>query len=224
MRLWSNSYHMLVSSLPPLPVRLEGARPPISLERLQDRLRMLEPDDAAEMDRMLAVLKWSRQFEESEDAAVVKRYGELMRRITNPLVREVLTVGLDVRMVTTALRRRRRGMGPPTLGIGEFADHIRRHFNQVDFGLGYVYPHLNQLAPLFEQGGVLAVYEGMTEGVWRYLKRRADVYFFSFEAVVLYVARWHILAQRQQLQAERGRPIFEALVTEALGTYANVYS
>ena len=219
-----HSYHMLVSSLPLLPPRLEGGRPPISLERLQDRLRMLEPEDAEEMERMLAVTRWSRQFEESDDAAVVKRYGELMRRITNPLVREVLLVGMDVRMITTALRRRRRGMGPPPLGIGQFADQIRRHFNQLDFGLGHVYPRLNQLAPLVEQGDVLAVYEGLTEGLWRYLKRRADEYFFTFEAVVLYVARWSILAQRQQLQAERGRPIFEALVTEALGDYANVYS
>jgi hypothetical protein len=224
MRLWSNSYHMLVSSLPPLPARLEGARLPISPERLQNRLRMLEPEDAEEMERMLAVLHWGRQFEESDDAAVVKRYGELMQRITNPLVRDVLAVGMDVRMLTTALRRRRRGMGPPALGIGQYADHIRHHFTQLDFGLAYAYPGLNRLAPLLEHGDVLAVYEGMTEGLWRYLKRRADEYFFSFEAVVLYVARWNILAQRQQLQAERGRPIFEKLVTEALGTYANVYS
>src|SRR5579862_9918914 len=135
-----HSYHMLVSSLPPLPPRLEGARPPISLERLQNRLRMLEAEDAEEMEHMLAETRWSRQFEESDDAAVVKRYGELMNRITNPLVREVLLVGMDVRMITTALRRRRRGMGPPPLGIGQFADHIRRHFNQLDFGLAHVYP------------------------------------------------------------------------------------
>jgi hypothetical protein len=42
--------------------------------------------------------------------------------------------------------------------------------------------------------------------------------------VVLYVARWDIIRQWQDLQAERGRPIFEALVKEALGEYANVYA
>jgi hypothetical protein len=224
MNLWSNSYHMLIASLPPLPLRFDADRLPITLERLQDRLRMLEPEDAQEMRRMVEVLRWSRQFEESEDAAVVKRYGELMNVITNPLVREVLTVGMDVRMIATALRRRRRGMGPPPLGIGQWAEHIPRHFNQPDFGLGHVYPRLNELAPLFEQGDVLNLYRGLTAGLWRYLKQRADDYYFSFEAVVLYVARWNIISQWQQLRAERGRPIFEALVTEALGEYANIYS
>lgn len=224
MALWSNSYHMLISSLPPLPPRLDVGRLPISLERLQGRLRMLEPEDAQEMGRMVEILRWSRQFEESQDAAVVKRYGELMHEVTNPLIREVLTVVMDVRMITTALRRRRRGMGPPPLGIGQWADHIRRHFNESDFGLGHVYPRLNELALLFEQGDVLSLYHGLEAGLWRYLKQRADDYYFSFEAVVLYVARWSIMNQRQQLQAERGRPVFEALVTEALGQYANIYS
>jgi len=60
--------------------------------------------------------------------------------------------------------------------------------------------------------------------VWAYLRRRADDYYFSFEAVVLYVTRWNIIRQWQEQQAGRGREIFEALVTEALGEYANVYA
>ena len=38
---------MLVSSLPPLPVRFEVPRLPITIERLQGRLRMLEPAEIA---------------------------------------------------------------------------------------------------------------------------------------------------------------------------------
>ena len=58
---------------------------------------------------------------------------------------------------------------------------------------------------------------------WAYLKKRAEDYSFSFEAVVLYIARWDMIRRWQQLQAERGRAIFETLVTEALGEYANIY-
>jgi uncharacterized protein DUF2764 len=224
MTLWSNSYHMLVCSLPPLPVRLETARLPISLERLRDRLRMLEAEDAREIEQMFEVLRWSRQFEEAEDAAVVARFAELMRDIRNALIREVLMVLMDIRMITTALRRRRRGLGPPPCGFGHWFEHIRRHFTEPDFGLGHVYPQLAQLAPLLDQGDVLQLNRKLAEATWAYFRQRADDYTFSFEAVVLYVARWSLLAQWQQLQAERGRPIFEALVTEALGTYANVYA
>ena len=45
MKLFPNSYHQLISSLPPLPSRLDACGLPISQERLQDRLRMLEPED-----------------------------------------------------------------------------------------------------------------------------------------------------------------------------------
>jgi hypothetical protein len=224
MRLRANRYHMLVSSLPPLPTHFEVDRLPITLERLQDRLRMLEPEDVQEMGRMLEVMSWSQQFEEANDAAVVKRYEELMREITNPVVREVLTVGEDIRMITAALRRRRRGLGPPPVGMGRWFEQIRRNFNQPDFGLGRVLPRLAQFAPLLEQGDVLNLHRGLMGVLWADFKRRADDYYFSFEAVVLYVVRWSLVRQWQELQAERGRPIFEALVKEALGEYANVYA
>jgi len=114
----------------------------VTLERLHARLRMLEPEDAEEINRMLAVLRWSSQFVEARDTAVVRRYGELMQEITNPLVREVLAAGMDMRMVLSVLRRRRHGLGPPTVGFGRWFEHIRHHFNEPDFGLGRVLPWL----------------------------------------------------------------------------------
>jgi hypothetical protein len=217
-------YYMLICSLPPLPPRLEVEARPITLERLQNRIRMLEPRDAQELHRMYEILRWSRQFEEPDDAAVVKRYDELMQGVTNQLVREVLTTGMDVRMITAALRRRRRGLGPPTMGIGRWVEHIRHHFNQPDFGLGHVFPRMAEYERMLDQGDVLNLYRGLLEATWTYLKRRADDYYFSFEAVVLYVARWDILRQWQGLQAERGQSVFETLVTEALRDHANIYA
>ncbi len=220
----SNTYYMLISSLPALPPRLDVDRLPISLERLQGRLRMLEPQDAREIERMLDILAWSHQFQEADDAAVVKRYGELMQEIATPLVREVFAAAMDVRMVVAALRRRRHGLGPPTVGFGQWLEHIRRHFNQPDFRLGHVFPGIIRFEQLLEQGDVLNLYRHMLGATWTYLRKRAEDYHFSFEAVVLYIARWEVMRQWQQLQAERGRVVFEALVTEALGEYAKLYA
>jgi Protein of unknown function (DUF2764) len=222
----SNTYYMLISSLPALPPRLDVDRLPITLERLQARLRMLEPEDAQEIGRMLDILglAWSRQFVQADDAAVVKRYGELTQEVTNPLVREVFATAMDVRMVVAALRRRRLGLGPPAVGFGQWFEHIRRHFNQPDFRLGHVFPGIIRFEQLLEQGDMLNLYRHMLGATWTYLKKRAEDYVFSFEAVVLYIARWEIMRQWQQLQAERGRAVFEALVTEALGEYANLYA
>lgn len=225
MRLRSNSYHMLVSSLPALPPRFDVDRLPITLERLQARLRMLEPEDADEIARMQGVLRWAHQFEEPSDAAVVKRYGELMQAVRNPLVREILEYGMDVRMVGVALRCRRLGVSLPEVGLGQWVEHIRRHFNQPDFRLGRVFPWIPEAQRLLEQGDLLNLYRRYVLGApWAMFKKRAEDYTFSFEAVLLYIARWDIIRRWRQLEAERGREIFETLVTEALGEHANIYS
>ena len=71
---------MLISSLPALPPRFDVERLPITLERLQARLRMLEPEDAEEISRMLDDPQVEPQFAEPSDTAVVQRYGALMQR------------------------------------------------------------------------------------------------------------------------------------------------
>lgn len=223
MKLWSNSYYMLISSLPPLPQRFEVDRLPVSLERLRDRLRMLKPEDAREIELMIEILKWGQQFEETDDAAVVKRYGELMQKVTNRLVEEVLIAAMDGRMVMTALRRRRRGLGPAGVGIGQWSEHIRRNFNKPDLGLGHLFPQITELDELLAAGDLLTLQRSLMGVVWAYLKKRADEFYFSFEAVVLYVARWDLIRHWQELKAERGRVIFESLVKEALGSHANIY-
>lgn len=224
MKLVSNSYHMLISSLPPLPPRFDGERPLISIERLQGRLSMLEPDDAAEMNRLLDILRWIRQVAEVTDATFVKKFDELMQRITYPMVAEVAGFGMDLRTILTALRRRRHGLGPPVIAAGAWLGHIQRHFNQPDFGLGSVFPWIPQFDRLLQQGELMDLHRGITELKWTYWKNRADNYYFSFEAVVLYIARWDIIREWRQLQAERGRVTFERLVTEVLSPYANIYA
>ncbi len=224
MKLWPNSYHMLISSLPSLPARFDVDRLPISAERLKNRLRLLAPEDALEIDRLTEILRWGRQFEESNEAAVVKRYIELMDGITYPLLREMLTIMGDVRMIMTTLRRRRRGLGPAIVGIGQWCEHIRRNFNRPDLGLGHVFPWIPQVDAMLEAGDLLAITRHNIGSVWAYLRKRAEEFYFSFEAVVLYTSRWEIIRHWQDLKPERGRVIFETLIKEALGNHANIYS
>jgi Protein of unknown function (DUF2764) len=224
-RARSNSYPMLVASLPALPPRFEAERLPITLERLSTRLRMLEEEDAEEIDRLLNILAWSRQVVESSDEAVVKRYGDLTAQVTNPLVRDVIGADMDVRMILSALRRRRLGLGAPAVGYGQWFGHIRRHFNQPDFGLGAVFPWILSFAQLFERDDVLSLFRRILEETWAYARKRMqDFDPFSFEAIVLYIARWDVIRHWQQLKAERGRAVFETLVTEAMGQYAKLQS
>jgi hypothetical protein len=220
----SRSYYMLVSSLPALPPRFDAGRLPISLERLQGRLRMLEPDDAQEISEMLEILGWSRQYGEQSDTLVVKHYGELMKGVHHPLVREVLAAGMDVRMVLATLRRRRSGLGPPDIGFGQWFEQIRGHFRQPDLGLGRVFPWIIRVDQLLAQRDSLNLERQILGATWSYFTKRSDDDDFRFEAVVLYVVRWDIIHHWQELQVERGRKLFETLVTEVIGEHAKLYS
>jgi len=222
MRPWPRSYHMLVSSLPALPPQFDAGPLPISSERLQGRLRMLDPADAKEMERLLDVLDWSRTLPEKDDAAMVHRYGELLLRIGHPTLREIAAAFVDVQMILTALRRRRLGLGPPEVGVGRWLDHVRRHFAEPDLGLSRVFPHLAELLRLLEADDVLAFHRALLEATWKQLKARAADHYFSFEAVALYVARWELMRAWRERDAERGRAVFESLVSEAMGEYADL--
>lgn len=222
-RSWRR-YHMLVCSLPPLPTRFDAGRLPISEERLRDRLRMLDPEDAGEIRSLLEILAWSERFAETTDAGVMARYGELMERFSHPFIRDAAAAAVDARMIVTALRRRQRGLGPPTVGMGQWFEHIRRHFGEPDLGLAQAFPRLPELARLLEQRDALGFHRGLLAATWAYLRKRADEHYFDLEAVALYVARWKIMQHWQELEAGRGRAIFEALVDEALGEHADIYA
>ena len=78
---------------------------------------------------------------------------------------------------------------------------------------------------MLEHGDVLTLYRQALAVEWTYLRRRTQDYdTFSFEAVVLYIARWDIIRRWQQLQPERGRAVFESLVTEAMGEHAKLFA
>ena len=220
----SRRYYQLIGSLPALPTRFDAGRLPISRERLQNRLRMLHPDDAQEIRSFLDILAWGKKFADTTDAMVVKTYGELMGRIRYPLTREAAHATVDARMIVNALRRRRQGLGPPSIGIGQWYEHVRRHFEEPDFRLAHAFPRLPELRRLLEEGNAIGFHRGLIAASWDWLRKRANQYYFSFEAVMLYVARWELVDHWQQMEAERGRAIFESLVAEALGKYADAYA
>ncbi len=218
----SRRYPMLVCSLPALPSRLDGGRLPIGAERLQKRLRQLDERDAVEIRAFLDLLAWSERFAETSDAEVAQRYGERMRSLRHPLVREAAAAVVDVRMIVTALRHRRRGSGAPAVFIGRWADHLRRHFDDPDFRLAHAFPNLPALRRLLEEGDAIGFHRALLDASWQWLRKRAAAEDpFGFGAVALYVARWHLMHHWEQMEAERGRAIFESLVAEALGQHAD---
>lgn len=218
----SNSYYTLIASLPNLPPHFDVERQPISALRLRQRLTMLEPDDARILARWREFLIWERQPVDVTDEEVVQHCERILREFTHPLMRELADEMMDFRTILSALRRRRMGLGPPP-GVGSYTGHIARFWQQPQFNLGRRFPWIEVIAQLLDEDHPLKVQTAIFDLMWDHFSRLAEEYTFSFEAVVLYVARWEVIYRWTSRDAELGGRKFDQLVTETLGEYANLY-
>jgi hypothetical protein len=216
------SYHTLIASLPPLPPRFDVRRDPISAPRLEQRLRMLEKDDAAVIEQWRSFLQWDRQPLDRTDEEFIAKYDELMRNISNSTLREMIQIRIDTRTIVSAIRRRRAGMPPPQ-GAGQWVDHIRRNFNELEFKLAGQYSWIGQFDQLLATGDAMAAERLLLGTTYNQWSRMAEHYTFSFEAILLYLARWEIIDRWTSCDAHAGQLRFESILTETLGEYAQLF-
>ena len=217
-----NTYYTLITSLPALPRSFEVDRVPITLPRLEHRLKMLMPEDAEVVTRLRAFLLWDRQRRDRTDEEVIPYYEEFMATMANSLARDIVSFRMDIRTIMSGLRRRRRGLPPPP-GVGQWTDHIRRNWGHPQFKLAWRHPWISDVDGLLDTINCLPV-ERILLGVgWNRWTRLAEQHFFDLEAVLLYLARWEILNRWVGQDATLGRERFEQLVTESLSEYANLY-
>ena len=218
----SRFYYTLIASLPNLPSHFDVERTPITRPRLAERLQMLHPRDAAVIEQVAAFLAWDRQPLDRTDQEVIATYDKLMVQISNPVLRELVETRMDTRTISSGLRRRRAGLPPPP-GVGKWVAHIRRHYNHPEFNLQGRYPWIGRMDRLTEQGDAMAAQRLLFDVNYRQWSRIAERYTFSFEAVILYLARWEIIDRWTSRDADTGRQRFEQLITETLGDYAHLF-
>ena len=212
-------YYMLVASLPHMPRTFEVEQAPISRQRLRQRLEMLSPREAEVVDRVQRFLVWDRQPAERTDQEIEQEYDRLMKAITNPLARSIIGYRMDVRTITSALRRRRLGMPPPT-GVGQWVEHIRKHWDRPDFRLSREHSWILSVLRHMEANEPLEVERQLLLATWTRWTRLADRFQFTFETLLLYLARWEIVDRWTRLDEALGRRRVDGLLMEALGNYA----
>ena len=219
----SGRYYTLIASLPALPRSFEVDRVPITPPRLEHRLKMLGPKDAEVVAVLRTFLLWDRQRLHRTDEEVIPYYEELLPRIGNPLARRIVSLRMDIRTIMSGLRRRRGGLSPPP-GVGQWVDHIRRNWQHPDFHLGWQFPWIAEVDRLLGTTECLAIQRILLTVAWNRWKREAERHDpFSFEALLLYLARWEMINRWVNMDAVLGRERFEELVTESLDEYAQLY-
>jgi hypothetical protein len=223
----SPHYYTLMASLPALPPRFASERTPISRRRLEQRLAMLEPDDARELSELEALMFWYRLPLESTDREIVERAERVVPRVRSDVLRKAARWRIELRTVVAALRRRAAGESAPEAGEpwgwGRQVRRIRQEWNRPDFGLAVFWPEIAEWRQLLEQGDALGMERSLSAVIWDRFGKLAAGHHFDFEAVAFYVLRWDVIhrwvAHDERAALER----FNGLVEDGLGPHARLF-
>ncbi len=213
-------YTMLISALPRHPKSLFSARQtPLSRIQLDERLRLLEPQDASDLGQIEAMLFWS-QLDTASDAEIIDKYHLTLASIHSVFVKQQVLRRLEIRTLVAALRRRNRGEAAPEerelWGVGPWLRFIRNHWQQPDFGLAHRFSWLPEANTLLLQNKALALEKLLLASVWQQYSREAERHAFDFAAVVLYVLRWDIIQRWIQYDEKKAWLRFEQLLEQVL--------
>jgi hypothetical protein len=216
----ANRYAMLISSLPYHGVLFGARQTPLSRIRLQQRLELLDPADAAWLRAITDLLDWSHQGMPRRDEEIIARARALIPTLENGFVRDLVVWRLEHRTLVAALRRRERGHAAPgshdRWGYGRWLAHLRRHWNEPHFRLERAFPWLPEARTLLEAGDVLGLERLLLGVVWEHLERLADGHHFDFEAVLLYTQRWDLIARWTAYSGEAAVGRFDEMVEAGL--------
>lgn len=219
---------MLVASLPYLPPLFAANKPPMSRERLESRLDMLSDEDRHQLRVIEDLMHWNRFPLEITDQDVVERAEKVIPGLRDERLRQVAMWRMEIRTVVAALRRRAAGRSPVSSkerwGYGRWVRHIEKNWSRPDFGLANAVPYVVQFQQLIEQRDALGLERALLTTVSRELARIADMHYFDFEAVALYVLRWEIIARWTGHDRERAQDRFDRLIGEGLGKYADLFA
>lgn len=218
-------YITLMASLPPLGKLFQVSQEPISLLKLESRLRSLSESDQALLGRVSNLMAWADQPVGRSDLEFIQEAENFFRDIDNPILRHLVTERLNIRTIVAALRRRHRGEqeGPADQpwGWGEWVRFIENHWKQHAFGLERIHPWVDQAATLLEANDLVGFERLQFDVVWKILDRIGFGHYFDFEALVIYLNRWSLVARWSCYKEEAAKERFRQLVSHGLGSFAD---
>jgi len=213
-------YYTLLASLPPLPRFDQAERLPISGERLRQRLRMLNPNDARLLEKAVAFLTWQKDGQRLTDSEMVTRFEKMAESVSSPSLKGFFDFPLDQRTIMVALRRRHQGLNRPSgkepWGVGQYVRHIERNWDAPHFRLGSRCPWISRAKLYLEKDEVLNLDRLLKNMLWDHLDRSVPAHDFGFRAAMSYRMKWDMVDQWLTHDVKKAGERFQDLVEEII--------
>jgi len=215
----AEQYITLITSLPYLPLFEKAERSPITRLRLEQRLRILDADDARQLAIAEALVSWRMSpAKPKTDQEMVIRCRAVLQEISDPALREFVEFRIDQQTILAALRQRNDVFESAFLekvnGASRWARVIASRWDNPDFKLAAVYPWIPQARTYIEANDATALDRLMMGIIWQQLSRIADSNRFGFEAVFAFVFKWDILQAWLARDAGKAKNRFQELIKE----------
>ncbi len=215
----ATSYITLVASLPYLPPFKKAERSPITRLRLEQRLHVLDPQDARQLALAEALVSWRMSLAKPKtDKEMVVRCRAALQEITQPALREFIEFRMDQQTILASLRQSNTIFESAFLeqlsGASRWAGFIAAHWDTQDFGLAAVYPWIPEARRYLEANDAAGLDSLLMESIWQKLSRIAESNSFGFEAIFAFVFKWDILQAWLARDARQAKSRFQELINE----------
>ena len=222
------TYYTLVASLPAL-VHFDRAEwLPLSRKQVDQRLSMLVEEDAGQLRLAEGLVKWQRQPITRTTEQMLTGYRLVMQRASNPGLRDFIDFRMGQRTALVALRRKRRGMGPPApgevWGVGPLVQRIQGAWDASDLGVGNLFPWLERARKLLDDGDALELDRLLMDAVWQRLSRTGDAHPFGFEQVFSFLFRWDIVQRWLSHDPDAAKTRFQELIAEVTRDHQQLFA
>jgi hypothetical protein len=218
---------MLMTSLPHHTTLFASTETPLGRIKLQNRLRMLDAEDTQQLRLIMETVRWRLLQKSENDAAALTIARQNLPLIESPLLRQIVRERLEMRTVIAALRKRQRGEPSPgpheQWGFGRWLPIIRGNWADPAFRLESAFPWLPDAHRLLREGDALGLERLLLSTLWDQLGQASQFHFFDFEAVVIYVLRWDLIARWTSYNPQRTTQRFAELVNEGLGNAVKLF-
>ncbi len=220
-------YVTLMASLP-YHGRLFGARQtPLSRFQLDKRLAWLEPEDAQSLQRMESLLRWRKNLLLEKDPQYLEDAKAIIDSLEDPLLAGIVRRRMEMRTLIAGLRMRAAGRSAPrereAWGYGRWLNVMRRHWNDPDFGLGHIFPWINDAQRAMQEGNTLGLERLFMGSAWNHLARVGAGHYFDFVAVAVYVLRWDLVDRWTRYEEKAAKEKIIGLANAGLGNYQQIY-
>ena len=146
-----------------------------------------------------------------------------MELIDNQFARQLIQRTMTNRTIITGLRCRRLQLEPP-IGEAAIAGQIQRNWHHPDFRLGNRFPWIAEVDLLLNSDSPFELHRKILDIGWQHVTQLSQQYFYTFEAVILYMIRWEIVYRWTRRDAAVGQQKFDQLVSDAMGEYAEMFN